>query len=67
MVCKVVEIKTAIDDSTLLDNIYEINKLTQKMLRTLEFTPDLNYDDYNYFNIVANKSKRALEKVYELI
>lgn len=64
---KIIEIKQTLEDSSLIDNIYKINRLTSKIIRTLQMTDGLNIDDFNYMNVVAERSKIALEKVYRLI
>ena len=64
---RVVELKETLEDSQLIDNIYAINKITQDMVRLTEFMIDFNYNDYRYINVVMERCKRALEKVYSVM
>lgn len=64
---KIVEVKETLYDSKLVDNIYAINKLTENMINATEFIVDINRDDYNYINIVLEKTRKNLEKVYHVI
>lgn len=64
---KIVEVKETLYDSKLVDNIYAINKLTSNMINATEFIVDINRDDYNYINIVLDKTRKNLEKVYNVL
>ena len=65
---KIVEIReTLYDDSSLIDNLYKINKLTSKIISEAEVTLDLNKDDYDYLNIIFEKTRVNLEKAYTIM
>ena len=64
---KIVELKETIKDSNLTNNIYDIQKIIQKMILNLEFIEELNKDDYNYLEILTEKSKIALEKTRDIM
>lgn len=64
---KIIEIKETITDTRLTDDIYDIQKLIKRVINRLEFTEELNRDDYNYLSILIEKTKVALIKAYEII
>lgn len=64
---KIVELKETIKDSNLTNNIYDMQKIIQKMILNLEFIEEINKDDYNYLKILTEKSKIALEKSLDII
>ncbi len=64
---KIIEIKETIFDSKLIENVYAINKIINNFINQTEFTTELNRDDYNYINIVLEKSKINLQKAFEIM
>ena len=64
---KIVELKETIKDSNLTNNIYDMQKIIQKMILNLEFIEEINKDDYNYLKILTEKSKIALEKTLDIM
>ena len=64
---KIVEVKETLCDSKLVDNIYAIQKIVASMITETEFTLDINRDDYNYINVVLDKTRKNLEKIYNVI
>ena len=64
---KIIEVKETIQDTTLLDNIYSIDKIVKEIIKRTEFITDLNKDDYNYINIILDKIKTNLNKANLLI
>lgn len=64
---KIVELKETIKDSNLTNNIYDMQKIIQKMILNLEFIEEINKDDYNYLEILTEKSKIALEKTLDIM
>ena len=64
---KIVELKETIKDSDLTNNIYDMQKIIQKIILNLEFIEDINKDDYNYLEILTEKSKIALEKALDIM
>ena len=64
---KIVEVKETLCNSKLVDNIYAIQKIVASMITETEFTLDINRDDYNYINVVLDKTRKNLEKIYNVI
>ena len=64
---KIVEIKETTDNSNLVDNIYSINKTVKNIIKDTEFIFELNCDDYNYLNIILQKTRKNLDVVYAII
>ena len=65
---KIIEIReTLYDDSSLINNLYEINKLSSKIISEAKVTLDLNKDDYDYLNIIFEKTRINLEKAYTIM
>ena len=64
---KIYEIKEQISDTNLIDNIYQINKLMQRIINQTEFIIDINKTDLDYINIVLDKIKINLQKIYYII
>ena len=60
---KIIEVKEELDNSTLVDNVYEIHKMIQHMIQDTEYITEINKNDYNYLNIVLGKTKNNLEKI----
>lgn len=64
---KIVEIKQTIYDSDMIQNLHTIKKISQDILNEIQFIPELNKDDYQYLDVVLEKTKVNLLKVYNLI
>ena len=64
---KIVELKETIKDNDLTNNIYDMQKIIQKIILNLEFIEEINKDDYNYLEILTEKSKIALEKTLDIM
>lgn len=64
---KVVEVRETLEDTSLIDNLYEVNKLTKELIRQTEFVSELNKTDFEYINIVLEKTRTNLEKVLKII
>lgn len=64
---KIYEIKEQISDTSLIDNVYQINKLMQRITNQTEFIIDMNKTDIDYINIVLDKIKINLQKIYYII
>lgn len=64
---KIIEIKETIFNSQLVDNIYAIDKIIKNIINETEFITELNKDDYNYINIILEKTKINLEKAFDLL
>lgn len=64
---KIYEIKEQISDTNFIDNIYQINKLMQRIINQTEFIIDINKTDLDYINIVLEKIKINLQKIYYII
>lgn len=63
---KIIEIKETIFDSQLVDNIYAIDKTIKNIINETDFVTELNKDDYNYINIILEKTRINLEKAFDL-
>ena len=63
---KIIEIKETIFDSQLVDNIYAIDKTIKNIINEADFITELNKDDYNYINIILEKTRINLEKAFDL-
>ena len=61
---RVVEIKEEVISSNLLDNIYEIKEIVQKLEEQLELIKEMNKDDYNYLELIIEKVTVNLKKAY---
>ncbi len=64
---KIIELKETLEDTSLIDNLYKVNKLTKEIIKQTEFITELNKTDFDYINIILEKTKNNLEKVKELI
>lgn len=64
---KIIETKETIFDSQLVDNIYAIDKTIKGIMNETDFITELNRDDYNYINIILEKTRINLEKAFELL
>ena len=64
---KIIEIKETIFDSQLVDNIYAIDKTVKEIMNETNFITELNRDDYNYINIILEKTRINLEKTFEIL
>lgn len=60
---KILEVKETLEDSKLIDNIYLIDGIIKDIIKQTEFITELNKDDFNYLNIVLEKTKTNLRKV----
>lgn len=63
---KIIEIKETIFDTQLVDNIYAIDKTIKNIINETDFVTELNKDDYNYINIILEKTRINLEKAFDL-
>ena len=61
---RIVEIKEEVISSNLLDNIYEIKVILQKLEEQLELIKEINKDDYNYLELIIEKTAINLKKAY---
>lgn len=67
MKLKIYEIKEPVTDRSLIDNIYHCQKLIQAITRQSEFLTDINTTDFDYINIILDKTKINLQKVYSIL
>ena len=61
---RVVELKEIVIDSSVYENAYKIKDLTERIIEELQLHPEINKDDYNYLEIVLEKTKTNLQKSY---
>lgn len=64
---KIYEIKEQVSDTNFIDNIYQIQRLMQRITNQTEFMIDINKTDLDYINIVLDKIKVNLQKIYYII
>lgn len=64
---KVIEIKETILDSQLLENLQVIQKMMGELTWYAEFIQRMNKDDFDYIDIVVEKTRLNLEKIYCLL
>lgn len=64
---KIIELRETLEDTSLIDNLYKVNKLTKELIKQTESITELNKTDFDYINIIMEKTKNNLEKVKELI
>lgn len=57
---KIVEIKEDIRDSSITRDIFDINRISQRLSFYTEFVTDVNFTDYKYIQILLDKSKTML-------
>ena len=64
---KILEIKETIYDSEFVENVYAIDRIIKKIITETTFITELNKDDFNYVNIILEKTRINLEKAYEIL
>ena len=64
---KIVEVKEPITDSSIIDNLYHIQKLVKYMINLTEFIEESNKTDMDYINIILDKTKVNLQKIYSIL
>ena len=64
---KIIELKKTVKNSSLIDNLYEIQKITRNIINKTENIIDINADDYNYINIIFEKTKDNLQKCNNIL
>ena len=64
---KIVEVKEPITDSSIIDHLYHIQKLVKYMINLTEFIEESNKTDMDYINIILDKTKVNLQKIYSIL
>ena len=64
---KIVEVKEPITYSSIIDNLYHIQKLVKYMINLTEFIEESNKTDMDYINIILYKTKVNLQKIYSIL
>lgn len=64
---KIVEIKQTIYDSEMIQNLHTIQRISQDILNEMQFIPELNKDDFQYLDVVLEKTKVNLQKIYNVV
>ena len=49
METRVVEVREFLNDSSLLENYYEVTKLLRKLEKEISFCVSINKDDYDFY------------------
>ena len=64
---KVFEVKQEVKDGELINEIYKINVLSSKAIRTLQKLDGVRLEEVRCMTILADRSRALLEKLYNLI
>ena len=64
---RVVELKEMVLNSNAYENIYNIKDLSENIIEELELLQEVNKDDYNYIELILEKTKINLQKAYMLL
>lgn len=64
---KIVEVKQTIYGSDMIENLHTIQRISQDILNEIQYIPELNKDDYQYLDVVLEKTKTNLLKVYNVV
>lgn len=64
---KIIEVKETITDGRFINNVYDIQKIIQNIINKIEYSNELNYDEYKFLEIIMEKTKISLSKAYEVI
>lgn len=64
---RVVELKEIVINSNVYENIYKIKDLSENIIEELELLQEVNKDDYNYLELILEKTKINLQKAYVLL
>ena len=64
---KIIEVKQTLYGSDMIENLHTIQRISQDILYELQFIQEINKDDYQYLDVVLEKTKVNLLKVYNLI
>lgn len=64
---KIIEVKETITDGKFINNIYNIEKLIRNIIKRIENTNELNYDDYKFLEIIMEKTRISLTKAYDVM
>lgn len=61
------EIQKILVNTDLLDNLYSIQKMLSELTVYAELIERINKDDFDYIDIVVEKTRLNLEKIYCLL
>ena len=64
---KIVEVKQTMYDRDMIQNLHTIQRISQDILNEMQFIPELNKDDFQYLDVVLEKTKVNLLKVYNVV
>lgn len=64
---KIIEVKQTLYGSDMIENLHTIQRISQDILYELQYIQEINKDDYQYLDVVLEKTKTNLLKVYNLI
>ncbi len=64
---KIVEVKQTIYGSDMIENLRTIQRISQDILNEIQFIQEINIDDYQYLDVVLEKTKTNLLKIYGLV
>lgn len=61
-----VEIRQTLHDTSMERDIYDISKISRKLVEYAEFTEDLSYTDFAYITSLTDKAKALLYRAYTI-
>lgn len=64
---RVVELKEMVLNSNAYENSYNIKNISEQIIEQLELLQEVSKDDYNYIELILEKTKINLQKAYMLL
>ena len=61
------EVKEHIGNTNISTDIFDMNKIIQRLTLQSEFIEELNYYDSEYISILSDKAKVILYKMYSIL
>lgn len=61
-----IEIRQTLHDTSAERDIYDISKISRKLIEFAEFTEDLSYTDFAYITSLTSKAKTLLYRAYTI-
>lgn len=61
-----IEIRQTLHDTSAERDIYDISKISRKLIEFTEFTEDLSYTDFAYITSLTSKAKTLLYRAYTI-
>lgn len=61
-----VEVRQRLKDTTVEKDIYNINKLLNKLIEFIENQEEISFVDYSYISSLLSRSEKILYKAYTI-